>query len=141
MTLLFADPVERLMNLQRELDSFLHRPQRADSGFGVFPPINVFSDPDGLVVMAEVPGIAPDTINVTVEQRTLTIAGERQREVRKEGSSHRRERRFGKFSRSLHLPTDVAADKATAECRDGVLTVKIPKRAEAKPTQVQIKAA
>jgi HSP20 family protein len=103
----------------------------------------VFSDREGLVVMAEVPGISPDTLNVSVEQRTLTISGERQREreLKTEGSFHRRERRFGKFARSLQLPVDLEADKATAECRDGVLTVKIPKRAEAQPKQVQVKAA
>jgi HSP20 family protein len=144
MTLLFSDPVESLMSLQRELDSFLHRSHPVASGtLGVFPPINVFSDREGLVVMAEVPGISPDTLNVSVEQRTLTISGERQREreLKTEGSFHRRERRFGKFARSLQLPVDLEADKASAECRDGVLTVKIPKRAEAQPKQVQVKAA
>jgi HSP20 family protein len=143
MTVLsFREPVESLLNLQRELDSFLRRPLGVESSnFGVFPPINVFSDKDGLVVRAEVPGIAPDAVNVSVERNSLTITGERQPDLDSKGSFHRRERRFGKFSRSLHLPTDMEADKATAECRDGILTIRVPKRAEAKPKQVVIKAA
>src|SRR6185369_6422778 len=109
MTVLsFREPVENLLNLQRELDAFLRRPLGVESSnFGVFPPTNVFSDKDGLVVRSEVPGIAPEAINVTVERNTLTITGERQRDVEAKGSFHRRERRFGKFSRSLRLPADV----------------------------------
>lgn len=143
MTVLsFREPVENLVNLQRELDAFLRRPLGVDAGnFGVFPPTNVFSDKDGFVVRSEVPGIAPDAINVSVERNTLTITGERPPDADRKGSFHRRERRFGKFSRSLRLPTDLEGDKATAECRDGVLTIRIPKRAEAKPKQVAIKAA
>lgn len=139
MTVLFREP--DLLNLQRELDAFLRRPLGVDFGtFGVFPPINVFSDKDGLVVRAEVPGVAPDAINVSVERNTLTITGERQRDADVQGSFHRRERRFGKFSRSLRLPQDLEGENTTAVCRDGVLTIRVPKRAEAKPKQVQIKA-
>lgn len=143
MTVLsFREPVESLLNLQRELDAFLRRPLGVEfDGFGVFPPTNVFRDKDGVVIRAEVPGIVPDRINVSVERNTLTITGERARDTEAKGSFHRRERRFGKFSRSLRLPPDLEGEKASAECRDGVLTVRIPKREEAKPKQVQIKAA
>jgi HSP20 family protein len=141
MTVLsFREP--DLLNLQRELDAFLRRPLGVDFGtFGVFPPTNVFSDKDGLVVRAEVPGVPADDIHVSVERNTLTITGERQRDPDTNGSFHRRERRFGKFSRSLRLPSDLEGENATAECREGVLTIRIPKRAEAKPKHVQIKAA
>jgi len=133
--------MENLLNLQRDLDTFLRRPLGVDFGnFGVFPPTNVFTDKDGLVVRSEVPGVAADAISVNVERNTLTIAGERKRDDAK-GSFHRRERRFGKFARSLRLPADLEGDKATAEVRNGVLTIHIPKRAESKPRQVQIKAA
>jgi HSP20 family protein len=107
----------------------------------VFPPINVFNDQDGLVVRAEVPGVAPDAISVNLERQTLTITGERQLENGSKGSFHRRERRFGKFARSIQLPMDLDTDKASAQCRDGVLTIRIPKRAEAKAKQVTVLAA
>jgi HSP20 family protein len=143
MTVLsFREPVEALLNLQRDLDTFFQRPLGVDFGtFGVFPPTNIFRDQDGVVIRAEVPGVAPDSVNVNVERNTLTITGERSRDVDTKGSFHRRERRFGKFSRSLRLPVDLEGEKATAECKDGVLTVRVPKRAEAKPKQILIKAA
>jgi HSP20 family protein len=131
-----------LLNLQRELDAFLRRPLGVDFGdFGVFPPTNIFRDKDGIVVRSEVPGLAPDAINISVERNTLTISGERRPETPAKGSFHRRERQFGKFSRSLRLPVDLEGEKASAEFRDGVLTIRIPKREEAKPKQVLIKAA
>lgn len=136
------DPVQGLFNLQREIDRFFHQPSGIDlgpSGLGVSPPINVFRDQQGqLVVRAEVPGIEPSAVDVSVENRVLTISGQRKRPEANEGSYHRRECRFGNFSRSLQLPADVDTQQATAECRNGLLTVTIPKLAEAKPRQVKV---
>jgi HSP20 family protein len=139
----FSDPVQGLLSLQHELDRFFHKPQGYDlgpSGVGVFPPINVFGDGDGIVVRAEVPGVEPSAIDVQIENRTLTISGERREPARNKGSYHRRERRYGKFSRSLQLPDRLDSEQATAECRHGLLTVRIPQRAEAKPRQVKVEA-
>ena len=138
------DPVEGLVTLQREIERFFRRPHGIDLGpssYGVFPPINVFADKEGFVARAEVPGVAAASIGVRVESRTLTISGERLPESRTNGSFHRRERRCGKFSRSLQLPEDLDTERATAECRNGLLTVCIPKRPEAKPRQIQIQAS
>ena len=139
----YSDPVENLLDLQRELDQLLRRPLGFEwvTSSGVFPAINIFKDRDGVVVRAEVPGVKPDAIDLNIEHRTLTISGERQHENGSKGSFHRRERRFGKCSRSVQLPNDLDSEKATAQCRDGVLTVRIPKLAEAKPKQISIKAA
>lgn len=134
------DPVQGILELQRELDRFLGRPQ-AEIGVpspGVFPPINVFADRDGVVLRAEVPGVEPSSIDVSIQRNTLQISGERPIKARDRGSYHRRERRFGKFSRSLQLPQDLDTEKATAECRNGVLTLHIPRREEAKPRRVKI---
>jgi HSP20 family protein len=138
----FSDPVESLLRLQRELDQFIHRTPATDSfaPTGVFPAINVFTDRDGLVVRAEVPGVNAESLTVDVERRTLTITGERQGNDVK-GSHHRRERQVGRFSRALHLPDDLDTEAASAACKDGVLTVRIPKRQEAKPRQITVKAA
>ena len=137
------DPVQGILTLQRELERFLGKPYGSEMGTsagGVFPPVNVFRSRDALVVKAEVPGVDPSTVQVSVEGRTLTIAGERADSAQK-ASFHRRERRFGKFSRSLQLPEDVDGTKSTAECRNGVLTLTIPKREEAQPRQIQVQAA
>jgi HSP20 family protein len=141
----FTDPVQSLLDLQRELDQLLRHPSDYDLGYGsasgVYPPINAFEDNGGLVFRAEVPGVKPEAINVNIERQTLTISGERTRESEGKGSFHRRERRFGKFARSFRLPNDLDTEKATAQCRDGVLTIRIPKKAEAKPKQVAVLAA
>jgi HSP20 family protein len=137
------DPVQGILELQRELDRFLGRPQGGEvgvSGAGVFPPINLFADTDGVVLRAEVPGVEPNSIDVSIQRNTLVISGERPVKARDKGSYHRRERRFGKFSRSLQLPQDLDTEKAAAECRNGVLTLRIPRREEAKPRQVRINA-
>ncbi|OFV92002.1 MAG: hypothetical protein A3J75_04535 [Acidobacteria bacterium RBG_16_68_9] len=139
------DPIDSLLNLQRELDQFLRSTSSFDFGpptAGVFPPINVFTDRGDLVVRAEVSGIDPGAISVSIERQTLTISGERGASPEAgSGSYHRRERRFGKFARSVQLPSDLDPDQTTAECRDGVLTVRISKPAEAKPKQVKVAVA
>lgn len=137
------DPVQGILTLQRELERFLGKPYGFDLGpsaGGVFPSVNVFRSRDAVVVKAEVPGVDPSSLQVSVEGRTLTIAGERVATPPK-ASHHRRERRFGKFSRSLQLPEDVDGTKSTADCRNGVLTLTIPKREEAQPRQIRVQAA
>ena len=111
------------------------------SGASVFPSLNIFDDQEGMVVRAEVPGIPADKINVSVEPRRLTISGERPTAKREKGSYHRRERRYGEFARSVQLPEDLDTDKANAECRNGLLTVRIPKAASAKPRQISVRPA
>jgi HSP20 family protein len=138
------DPVTGLLTLQRELERAFQSSASGSgglSGRGVFPPVNVFSDPDGYVLKVEVPGIAPDQLNVEGEGRTLTISGKRDVDAPEGGAFHRRERGAGQFSRSLQVPDDLDLSRAEATCRHGMLTVRIPKRDEAKPRQISVKAA
>ncbi len=135
------DDLESLLALQRSLDRFFQNPRGVDlgpSGPGVFPPINIFTNADGLVIRTEVPGVSADALQISVERDTVTISGERVPERKTGGAYHRRERRFGKFSRSVKIPADLAGDKAVAECRNGILTIRIPKREEAKPRQIKV---
>jgi HSP20 family protein len=129
--------------LQDELDRFFGKPQfdLGLTGANVFPLVNVFTDEDALVIRAEVPGIAPGQLQVQVESGRLTISGERAQESAKNASYHRRERGHGRFSRTVQLPRDVDTEHAGAECRNGVLTVRIPKQASAKPRQIAVRAA
>lgn len=143
MTRVSFDPVEGLLHLQSELDRFFGKPlyDFGLTGPNVFPLINVFTDTEGMVVRAEVPGIKPDLIKVSLEAGHLTISGERPQAAGKDGSYHRRERQFGTFSRSIQLPRDLDTEHATAECRHGVLTVRIPKQAAAKPRSIEVRSA
>jgi HSP20 family protein len=92
-----------------------------------------------IVVKAELPGLAREDIDVSVEDRTLTIRGQRRRE---EGIAdeayHRVERQYGAFSRSFTLPADVDSNGVRADYRDGVLTVRLPRREEARERQIQV---
>src|SRR5215475_12394508 len=144
MPLVTFDSVGGLMRLQEELDRFFGKPpyDLGLTGPNVFPPINVFSDKeDGFVVQAEVPGVQPDQLHVQVDPGRLTISGERALGTKKNVSFHRRERRSGKFSRTLHLPVDADTEQVRAELRHGLLTLHIPKQAAAKPRQIEVRAA
>ena len=139
-------PLDRLMELQARLDRLRETPSLGldlgPSGRNVFPPVNLFVDREGgLVLRAEVPGIEAAGIEVTIEPRRITITGERRPPGGETGSYHRRERSFGRFARTTQLPEYLDPAGATAEVRQGLLTVRIPKRAEAKPRQIAVKAS
>jgi HSP20 family protein len=130
-----------LLELQRELERSLSAPFLNLESGRVFPPINVFADGDNLVIRAEVPGFKPEEIGLTLARDCLTLTGQRQPDDHpKPGSYHRREREFGSFSRSIQLPRDLDLEKATAHCRHGLLTVRIPKAAAAQPRQITVQA-
>jgi HSP20 family protein len=138
-----VDPFSNLLSLQRELERFIRNPAftLGPSGYGAYPPINIFEDQGGTVIIAEVPGLDPATIEVSGQGRTLTLRGTRKREEGVTPSGyHRRERRFGEFSRSLQLSDDLDMSKATAEYEAGVLTLKVPKAEAAKPRQITVNA-
>lgn len=138
------DPVAGLLGLQRELERVFDKPFGIDlgpSGRGVFPPVNVFADRDAYVVKLEIPGVAPENVEIEAEGRTLTVRGKRDVDPPADGSFHRRERGTGQFSRSLQLPADLDLSRAEASCKHGILTVRVPKREETKPRQIAVKAA
>jgi HSP20 family protein len=108
---------------------------------GVFPAINVSEDTESVYVRAELPGIKTDDLEITMEKDTLTIAGERQPAPADEAASyHRREREWGAFRRGFSLSTRVDPDKVQARYVDGILTVILPKAAEARPKQITVQA-
>jgi HSP20 family protein len=140
----FLDPMSGLLALQRELERVFQNPLDVDlgvSGRGVFPAVNIFNDRDGYVVRLEVPGASPDQLQIEAQGRTLTIKGQRERRAAEGASFHRRERNWGQFSRSLQLPESLDLARADATYKHGILTVRVPKREEAKPRQIAVKAA
>jgi HSP20 family protein len=119
-----------------------------DFGFGSgaaswVPPVDIYQNGDHeLVLKAELPDMSRDDIDITVENYVLTIKGEKKLtgDV-KEEQFHHVERRYGTFSRSFSLPRTVDASKVSAEYRNGVLTIKLPLREEAKPRQIKVDVA
>lgn len=138
------DPFDALPALQRALARMLESPglgwSVGPSSRSVYPPMNVFMDADGgLVVRAEAPGLDPASIDVQAEPSRLTISGERRGDTEGGGRGyHRRERRLGRFSRSFQIPSDLDVETAKASYRDGVLVVRIAKAEAAKPRRIQI---
>jgi HSP20 family protein len=134
----------------RELDTARHDMERLfDSltGFtgartaGVFPAMNVSEDVESVYVRAELPGFKAEELDITMENDTLTIAGERKMPAEDEKASyHRREREWGTFRRSLSLTARVDSDKVQARYENGILTVILPKAEEARPRQISVKA-
>ena len=104
------------------------------------PPVDIYETPDHEVVLkVELPDMKREDINVTFENNVLTLTGERkfQQEARKD-SYQRMERHHGSFSRSFTLPATIDAARISAGYKDGVLTIKLPQREEAKPKQIAV---
>ncbi len=106
------------------------------------PAVNIAETDDNYIITAELPGISKDDIKVTYENGVLTIQGEKKQEKEEKGKTwHRVEAVYGAFERSFRLPSLIQADKISAEYKDGVLTLTLPKAEEAKPKQITIKVS
>ena len=105
-----------------------------------FPAVDIYENAhQEIVLKAEPPGIAREDIDLRVENNTLTLRGERKRDAEvKQEQYHRIERVYGQFSRTFTLPPTVDSEKINAEFKNGVLTVSLPLREEAKPRQIQV---
>ncbi len=138
------DPFGEMDRLRREMDSIYSaftEGRGIAPAAGVFPALNMSEDDHNLYVRAELPGVAPENIDITTKQNNLIIKGERK--IATEGekvSYHRKERDAGNFRRIISLPTRVDSEKVTASCKNGVLTVTLPKAEEAKPRQISVKS-
>jgi HSP20 family protein len=103
-------------------------------------PVNIRQDGDKWTIEAEVPGLKKEDVNISVENDVLTIGGKYASEATTENAEyHLRERRTGEFSRSFRLPKTADSEKVTAELANGVLTLSIPTREEAKPRRIELK--
>ena len=132
------------MTLVRWTDPFREFAQLQDPLSGIWvPPVDIYQNGEHeLVLKAELPDMTRDEIDITVENGTLTIKGEKKFAGEpKEEQFHRIERRYGAFSRSFSLPQTVDATKVSAEYKNGVLTVRLPVREEAKPRSIKVDVA
>jgi len=145
MTLVRWDPFRNLMTLQERMNRlFEETVQRGREDEPLMPgmwtpPVDIFEAGEEIVLTAELPGMEMKDIDIQVRDNTLTLKGERkmERDV-KEDSFHRVERAYGTFSRSFTLPQTVDQEKISASYTKGVLEIRMPKTALAKPKQIQI---
>jgi len=120
-------------------DSFFRGLDRPYSGYKAWPAIDVAEEKDSIVVRAEVPGCKAEDIEISVYGNKLTISGEKKHdEEKKEKGYYHVESTYGSFRRELTLPTDVDQEKINAVCKDGVLSVTLPKAAKAKTIKVKV---
>lgn len=112
-----------------------------DWGFGRGPTMDISEDEQHVTMRFELPGVTPEDIELNVSGNVLTLSGEKseQREEKKEDCTYS-ERSFGRFSRSVQLPSTVNPDKVDAQFKHGVLTVKLEKRPEARPKRITVRA-
>ncbi len=129
--------VERLFN------NMLGSGGRAPATAGAFAPaLDVEETEDEFTLVIELPGVAPEDVDITLEENVLTVSGERAFYADKEADGFRRvERSFGRFHRAVRLPDRVAGDRVQADYRDGLLTITVPKAEEAKPRRIEVRAS
>jgi len=130
------DTLQQLDNILRSSTAPSNLRSTARAGF---PPVNVGASADSIEVVAFVPGINPDALEVTMEKGLLTISGERREEdPAGQTTLYARERARGRFSRVVELPSDADPENIQARYTDGCLCISIGKRESAKPRQITI---
>jgi HSP20 family protein len=140
------DPFRDLMSIQNEMNRLFGRTfgNGGELGFdGTWvPAVDIHESADKIELSVDLPGIDPKDVDVTVEDSTLTITGERRfAHEEKEGSFQRIERRYGAFSRTVTLPSTADTERIDGKFDQGVLTIEVPKREEAKPKKITVKAS
>jgi HSP20 family protein len=145
MTLVRWQPLQSVQALQEEMAHLVREAfDGADAGYSrpFVPPVDILEKGDTLLLVADLPGFRNEDIEVSVENRTLTLSGERKADLaHQDAAVFRAERSTGRFSRVFALPVTVDVAKIGAEVRDGILTVTLPKAEEAKPRKIEIRIA
>ena len=132
-----------VFSVRRDFDRLLNRfaGGQGETLSAWAPSVDVEESPDEIVVTAELPGVQPDDVIVTVENGVLTVAGEKRDEREETGpdsNTYIVERRYGRFERSFTLPSSVSADQVKAEFDNGVLRIRLPKTEQAKPRRIEV---
>ncbi len=139
----------RLAEMERTFEEMLRRPfslltsrwpgMALPRAGEISPSVDVFEDGDDVVVKAELPGMKKEDLSVHFHDGTVIISGEKKQEEKVDQKSyHMIERSYGAFTRSLHLPAEVRADKAKASFKDGILEIRVPKTEQAKKKERKI---
>ena len=135
--------LDRWANLRSDLDTLFESPfwsgldRHSQLSAGWTPALDLYQGNDNIIAVVELPGMRKEEIEISLQDGTLSISGERKGETAKEDAA-RTERFSGKFRRTVTLPTQVDVSKINASYKDGILTVTLPKAEEAKPKQIKI---
>lgn len=133
-------PVADLERMRRGMDELFER-FGFSPGIGVaFPALNLYDRGDEILVAVEAPGVPKDRLQVDLRENVLTLSGTRDPAPYENASPLREETPFGTFTKTLRLPSKVAADKVEAQYKDGILLIRCPKSEEGKPKQIAIQA-
>jgi len=142
------NPFRELEEMQNRLGSLLGRAPWRGLGEETMtvtewtPLVDITEDDKEYLIKAELPEVKKEDVKVSVEEGTLAISGERKFEKEEKGKKyHRIERAYGSFMRSFTLPEGAAGDNVSAEFKDGVLKVHLPKSPEAKPKSIDVKVS
>ena len=107
-----------------------------------YPACDVFEDKDAVKIVAELPGVKPEDVKVSLENNLLSIRGEKKQEAEERSERiHRYERSYGSFERTFMLPSTVEGDKISAQYQNGVLTIIVPKAERARPREIPVQTA
>ena len=139
----FGPVLNQLQQFQGEVNRLFDNWVGERGGFGpaAFPPVNVWEEGDHVCVEAELPGLDPASLELTVTGgNELTLKGERKKQAPEKGVWHRQERLAGAFNRTLPLPFPVDPDKVEARLEHGVLRVRLAKHESARPRKINVKA-
>ena len=139
-------PATTLSSLRDEMNDLFNRFwTSASEPFGLAewsPALDVSETDEAVLVHAEIPGIDPKDLDISVVGDTLTIRGEKTDETEQSGRNyHRVERRYGSFTRSLMLPTSVDPDNVSATAKQGVLEIQLPKKEEARARRIEVQGS
>jgi HSP20 family protein len=145
MSLVKWSPAKSIFSLKDEMDrvfnDFLgNESLLVDNMVNLTPLVNIEETDNDYIITAELPGIEKKDIKITFQNNMLNISGEKKEEKEMDNRNfHRVERRYGKFSRSIAIPSSIELDKIDASYKNGILTVKVPKSEEAKPKEIEVK--
>ena len=128
-----------LQNLNRLFQEFSRGNDELLTSGTFVPAVDIYEDERSITLKIEVPGMNEKDLDIKLENNTLTVSGERKFEKEeKEENFHRIERRYGSFSRSFTLPNTVESENVQADYENGILSIKLAKRAEARPKQIKV---
>ena len=134
-----VDPLREMQRLRQEMNQIFSGLDHPLSG--EFPPVNAWLGEGDIIITAELPGVDPGKVDISVVGDTLTISGSRETEPLKEGENyHRQERGRGIFTRSLQLPFHVEAGKVEAKYDRGILRMTLPRAEADKPRKISVKS-
>lgn len=137
----FSSTIDTLLALQEAVEAAGNSDYfgLSTTSRGMYPSVNLFMDGDDTILMAEVPGVKKEDIQLQIKDKLITLSGKRKTDYPDKASFHRVERKSTTFSRTLKLPVKVVAEQATATYENGILKVVLPRAESDKPKMINIK--